>query len=913
MDQSATEARDFSRSRVAKFAMMSREQLDADKRDDALMPLSDQLKAYLTLFLDVHDLLALAQVSRVWYIFCAEEPLWMHHVLRVHRGNFLFAHTWKQTFFHPRRGPTDLCLPPRPSISVDATAFTSDFLYRRYCRCHMLLAHFVPDDRFNAATIPRLSKQAMTHETFFQRFSTRPIILTDAMEAWPAYASTSPRRWTIEHLVAHHGSTPCRVTHNLDVTASTLQMTLSDFVAYAATQHDETPLYIFDKTFGESMPDLVADYAPPAVFQEDLLALIAPPTMRPDFRWLVIGPPRSGAPWHIDPVKTSAWNALISGRKRWAMYPPGRCPPGVPLIDDETASPGQSSLDWYLHVYPTLADADKPIEVVQEPGDVIFVPSGWWHLVLNLEFSVAVTQNFVDANNVSNFIQELMDDGEFDRLGDLETLVARHHPALTYLFQLHRMPLDMGYLNERAMVETAFSDIMTWQPRIRRVLDLHPRLMESLRAYVVQTAPWAQPLRVLTSRVNPTFSVHDRLVIKWFSPLNRLWGECNEATVLTTNFPKRDDISAKPQPTTALSLQRFYESSFEMEQLVYTALATSPFNDEEIAPTMVASGYGDRRDTTWRWPYIVTTLDPTLISLHDAVKQGAGQTWFPTFHGLVVPSRMGVLGNDMASPVWYMHYLQQLRDASFAVHAAQDLLPRHLLHQLDTFLPANMSVLVDTASPVVLVHQDLTDENILGRAVDVGPAALRTALMSLSPVDRVALEAYCQSHDIQTVAELVLVEPWTDTGVDHAVRWTLFKQAQAETAMANSFLWQHKPTESAMPFDGSLQWTPRMVIDFADTKTGDPLFDLPPVLFSMLHGDIELCATLLQSPYWATRIDCIPFAYRMMCLALCHPSQCMGALFEFFPHARELPTWDAVADAVFGSMLRYNPKASQVP
>ena len=37
------------------------------------------------------------------------------------------------------------------------------------------------------------------------------------------------------------------------------------------------------------------------------------------------------------------------------------------------------------------------IEVVQEAGDTIYVPMGWWHTVLNLEFSVAVTANFLQV------------------------------------------------------------------------------------------------------------------------------------------------------------------------------------------------------------------------------------------------------------------------------------------------------------------------------------------------------------------------------------------------------------------------------------------------------------------------------------------------------------------------------------
>ena len=123
---------------------------------------------------------------------------------------------------------------------------------------------------------------------------------------------------------------------------------------------------------------------------------------RPAFRWLVIGPQKSGASWHQDPMGTSAWNALLRGKKRWAMYPPTHEPPGHDESDDDA-----SSLQWYFSVYPQLAPQERPLEFIQEPGDVIFIPSGWWHMVLNLETTVSVTQNFVDSWNLGNVNSEL--------------------------------------------------------------------------------------------------------------------------------------------------------------------------------------------------------------------------------------------------------------------------------------------------------------------------------------------------------------------------------------------------------------------------------------------------------------------------------------------------------------------------
>ena len=114
---------------------------------------------------------------------------------------------------------------------------------------------------------------------------------------------------------------------------------------------------------------------------------------------------------------------FICGQKHWVLFPPEVA--GF-LIDRRgnavhNAAPGQRPEDWKKR-FPRLNEAwALRHEVVQEAGEVIFVPSGWYHQVHNMSDSVSINHNWLNASNVMHAWSFLQSEirAVHDAIGDL--------------------------------------------------------------------------------------------------------------------------------------------------------------------------------------------------------------------------------------------------------------------------------------------------------------------------------------------------------------------------------------------------------------------------------------------------------------------------------------------------------------
>ena len=117
-----------------------------------------------------------------------------------------------------------------------------------------------------------------------------------------------------------------------------------------------------------------------------------------DYQWTLVSGPNTGTELHLDPAFANSWNTLLSGHKVWAVLPPDT--EFLPFTCDPACSDTEaevSPLAWFQHVLPQLEGrrwyGETVRTVLQRPGDTLFIPSRAPHTVINLDWSLGVTEN----------------------------------------------------------------------------------------------------------------------------------------------------------------------------------------------------------------------------------------------------------------------------------------------------------------------------------------------------------------------------------------------------------------------------------------------------------------------------------------------------------------------------------------
>jgi hypothetical protein len=243
------------------------------------------------------------------------------------------------------------------------------------------------------AAIERLAD--LSGEEFLERFyaTNRPVILTGEMAGWPAL-----QRWTPEYLAKTVGDRPIeyqggraanpRFEEEKDVHRRTAPF--DAFMALIAEPGNDAYITAYNSE---------RNAAALSVLSKDLgrLDKFLTREIGPAAGMMWIGPAGTNTSLHHD--LTNNLIAQVIGRKRLKIVPAAEAGrlynqrhvfSDIPDLDDP-------ALD--LARYPRLAGA-RIHDVTLAPGEIIFIPVGWWHQVKALDFSVTITHtNFLWPND----------------------------------------------------------------------------------------------------------------------------------------------------------------------------------------------------------------------------------------------------------------------------------------------------------------------------------------------------------------------------------------------------------------------------------------------------------------------------------------------------------------------------------
>jgi len=143
--------------------------------------------------------------------------------------------------------------------------------------------------------IERIDARNVTREDFIEKYErpAKPVIIQHLIDDWPAMD-----KWSIEKLGKKYRNQRFKVGEDDD--GKSVKLKMKYFLDYALNNHDDSPLYLFESSFGEhpKKKRLLDDYDLPDYFSEDLFHLVGE-HRRPPYRWWCIGPQRSGTGIHV--------------------------------------------------------------------------------------------------------------------------------------------------------------------------------------------------------------------------------------------------------------------------------------------------------------------------------------------------------------------------------------------------------------------------------------------------------------------------------------------------------------------------------------------------------------------------------------------------------------------------------------
>lgn len=239
-----------------------------------------------------------------------------------------------------------------------------------------------------------------TQELFAQQYiySNKPALLKGACKEWPAFS-----KWSLDYFQQNYASAELPVSYYESNAhqkyKEKTRVSMKDYVDYVKSLRSAPPsaepMYAAGWHFSKLFPSLESDIVIPEYFKDNLINKIQS-IMQFDWMSLFIGHAYSQSPLHTDSFFVSTWLTCLRGSKTVRLIPGGtpKITNGLDIFNKDIAA-------------GLVAKGVSLYEAKIEEGDTLFIPSGWWHHVINHDESIALSCNFVSPNNYLPFEQQV--------------------------------------------------------------------------------------------------------------------------------------------------------------------------------------------------------------------------------------------------------------------------------------------------------------------------------------------------------------------------------------------------------------------------------------------------------------------------------------------------------------------------
>lgn len=277
-------------------------------------------------------------------------------------------------------------IPPQLAQAEIAAALKSPYLHgvqrlhNRLAKRDWLLGIQARLNRMAPQEVPRrerLTAEAFLHEHYL---CNRPVIITGMLDDWPARG-----KWSLDWLEAQFGEREVEVqfgrnadaNYEMNSIAHKRVMPFGEYLALVDGAGSTNDFYMTANNDGRNRQALDELWQDIPLLPEYLDG------GRKGFFWL--GPAGTVTPFHHD--LTNNFMIQVMGRKRVRLIAPCETPK---LQNQRHCFTPVDGRDIDLQRFPSMAGVPV-IDCELAPGEILFLPVGWWHFVEALDISLTIS------------------------------------------------------------------------------------------------------------------------------------------------------------------------------------------------------------------------------------------------------------------------------------------------------------------------------------------------------------------------------------------------------------------------------------------------------------------------------------------------------------------------------------------